>query len=88
MRVLMYALVSRENATPLAVTALVLLTGKEPQSLYDSYQGIWLWGKEIKVSHQLEAVLKKMLAYQPNGRYQRADQVLKQLPSQLATHHL
>jgi serine/threonine-protein kinase len=27
----------------LAVTALVLLTGQEPQALYDSYKGIWLW---------------------------------------------
>jgi serine/threonine protein kinase len=70
----------------LAVTALVLLTGKEPQSLYDTYQGIWLWGKEIKVSPQLEVVLKKMLAYKPNARYQRADQVLKQLPSQVVTY--
>lgn len=49
----------------LAVTALVLLTGKEPQKLYDSYQGIWYWGKEINVSIQLETLLKKMLAYKP-----------------------
>ncbi len=65
----------------LAVTVLVLLTGKEPQKLYDSYQGIWGWGKEIRVSPQLEAVLKKMLAYKPSDRYQRADQILKDLPS-------
>ncbi|MBD2356768.1 serine/threonine protein kinase [Tolypothrix sp. FACHB-123] len=69
----------------LAVTALVLLTGKEPQGLYDSYQGIWLWGKEIQVSPKLETVLKKMLAYQPNSRYQNANQVLKDLPSKVAT---
>ncbi len=61
----------------LAVTALVLLTGKDPQSLYDSYQGTWRWGKEIKVNLKLEAVLKKMLAYKPSDRYQKADQVLK-----------
>ncbi|BDI14667.1 hypothetical protein ANSO36C_04690 [Nostoc cf. commune SO-36] len=65
----------------LAVTALVLLTGKEPQKLYDSYQGIWGWGKEIRVSPQLEAVLKKMLAYKPSDRYQRAEQILRDLPS-------
>ncbi|MEH1766628.1 MAG: serine/threonine-protein kinase [Nostoc sp.] len=69
----------------LAVTALVLLTGKEPQKLYDSYQGIWGWGKEIQVSPQLEAVLKKMLAYKPSDRYQRAEQILKDLPSPTAT---
>jgi serine/threonine-protein kinase len=65
----------------LAVTALVLLTGKEPQKLYDSYQGNWYWGKEIKVNPKLEAVLKKMLAYKPSDRYQNANQVLKDLKS-------
>ncbi|MBW4559437.1 MAG: serine/threonine protein kinase [Trichormus sp. ATA11-4-KO1] len=69
----------------LAVTALVLLTGKEPQKLYDSYQGIWYWGKEINVSIQLETVLKKMLAYKPSDRYERAEQILKDLPSSMAT---
>jgi len=65
----------------LAVTALVLLTGKEPQDLYDGYQASWRWGQEIKVSSTLEAVLKKMLAYKPSDRYQKADQVLKDLQS-------
>ncbi|MBD2520269.1 protein kinase [Nostoc sp. FACHB-973] len=69
----------------LAVTALVLLTGQEPQKLYDSYQGIWYWGKQIQVSPKLESVLKKMLAYKPSDRYQRAEQVLKDLPSPNAT---
>ncbi|MBN3890526.1 MAG: serine/threonine protein kinase [Nostoc sp. JL31] len=69
----------------LAVTTLVLLTGKEPQKLYDSYQGIWGWGKEIQVSPKLEAVLKKMLAYRPSDRYQRAEQILRDLPSPTAT---
>jgi serine/threonine protein kinase len=69
----------------LAVTALVLLTGQEPQKLYDSYQGIWGWGKQIQVSPKLEAVLKKMLAYKPSDRYQRAEQILKDLPSSTAT---
>lgn len=69
----------------LAVTTLVLLTGKEPQKLYDSYQGIWGWGKEIQVSPKLEALLKKMLAYRPSDRYQRAEQILRDLPSPTAT---
>ncbi|MBN4001302.1 serine/threonine-protein kinase [Nostoc sp. LPT] len=69
----------------LAVTILVLLTGEEPQKLYDSYQGIWGWGKQIQVSPQLEAVLKKMLAYRPSDRYQRAEQILRDLPSPTAT---
>ncbi|MBD0386451.1 MAG: serine/threonine protein kinase [Nostoc sp. C3-bin3] len=69
----------------LAVTSLVLITGQEPQKLYDSYQGIWGWGNEIRVSPQLEAVLKRMLAYKPSDRYQRAEQILKDLPSPTAT---
>jgi len=63
----------------LAVSALVLLTGKEPQKLYDNYQGNWRWGEEIKVNSHLEGVLKKMLAYKPSDRYQKADEVLKAL---------
>lgn len=67
----------------LAVTALVLLTGKEPQDLYDIYQGNWRWGQEIQVSSQLQAVLQKMLAHKPSDRFSSADEVLQALPSQL-----
>jgi serine/threonine protein kinase len=63
----------------LAVSALVLLTGKEPQNLYDSFQGGWRWGTEIKVSQGLEKILKKMVAYKPSDRYQNAEQVIKDL---------
>lgn len=62
----------------LAVTALVLLTAKEPQDLYDSYQASWRWS-EIKVSPQLQAVLQKMLAYQPGDRFSQAEEVLQAL---------
>ena len=62
----------------LAVTALVLVTAKEPQKLYDSYQGNWRWG-EIKISPQLASILKKMLSYKPSDRYPLAEQVLKDL---------
>lgn len=70
----------------LAVTALVLVTGKEPNLLYDSYNGSWYWGKEIKVSPKLEGILKKMLAYKPSDRYQTADQILKDLPATNSSH--
>jgi serine/threonine protein kinase len=63
----------------LAVSALVLLTGKEPQNLYDSYQGTWRWGTDIKVSQGFENILKKMVAHKPSDRYQTAEQVLKDL---------
>ncbi len=64
----------------MAVTALVLLTGKEPQELYDSYQGVWRWG-EIHLSPELEGIFKKLLAYKPSDRYQSADQVIQALSS-------
>jgi serine/threonine protein kinase len=63
----------------LAVTALVLITGKEPEALYDGYKGTWRWGKEIKVSAKLEKVLKKMLADKPSNRYSSALEVAKAL---------
>ncbi len=66
----------------LAVTVLVLLTGKEPQHLYDVYKASWLWDKEIKVSPQLKVVLQKMLAHRPSDRFSSADEVLQALPSQ------
>lgn len=62
----------------LAVTALVLVAGKEPQTLYDSYQGNWRWG-EIKISPKFASVLKKMLSYKPSDRYPLASEVLKDL---------
>ena len=71
----------------LAVTALVLLTGKQPQELYDSHQATWHWRRETKVSSQLEAVLQKMLAHKPENRYQVAAAVLQdlQLPTPTAS---
>lgn len=65
----------------LAVTALVLYTGKEPQHLYDSYQGKWRWEQEIKLSSQLKSVLQKMLSHQPSDRFPTAEAVLQALPS-------
>lgn len=65
----------------LAVTCLVLLTGREPQELYDSFQGTWRWGSQIKVSQNLEVVFKKMLAYKPSDRYLNAEAVIKDLQS-------
>ena len=56
------------------------------KKLYDSYQGKWLWGKEIKVSPNLEAVLKKMVAFKPSERYQNAEQVLRDLKSNTTTN--
>ncbi len=59
----------------LAVTAIVLLTGKQPDELYDSHAGKWNWESYAKVSLGLSKVLNTMLAYKPCDRYQSADRV-------------
>jgi serine/threonine protein kinase len=58
----------------LAVTAMVLLTGKYPDELYDSRQGQWDWN-QATVSSGLKRILTKMLAERPCDRYQSAEQV-------------
>lgn len=58
----------------LAATSVVLLTGKQPDQLYDSYQGKWNWN-QIEASPHLKRVLKKMLADRPCDRFQSVDQV-------------
>ena len=63
----------------LAATAIVLLTGKQPDELYDSHQGEWDWESQAKVSPGLRRVLNKMLAYQPRDRYQSAVKVYQAL---------
>lgn len=56
----------------LAVTVLVLLSGKPPSDLYDSHRQQWDWS-QIKVGLGLKKVLSKMLAPRPCDRYQSAD---------------
>ncbi|MGL5831684.1 MAG: protein kinase domain-containing protein [Waterburya sp.] len=58
----------------LAATAVVLLTGKQPDKLYDSYQGEWKW-QQIEVSSHLKRVLQKMLADRPCDRYESVAEV-------------
>ncbi|NJO96140.1 MAG: serine/threonine protein kinase [Pleurocapsa sp. CRU_1_2] len=58
----------------LAATSVVLLTGKQPDQLYDSYQGKWDWN-QIDVSPHFKKVLKKMLAERPCDRFKSVDQV-------------
>lgn len=63
----------------LAVTALVLLTGKKPQKLYDVNQKTWDWRSHITVSQNLGTVLDRMLADRSGDRYQSAKEVREAL---------
>ncbi|MDZ8235620.1 MAG: serine/threonine-protein kinase [Nostoc sp. ChiQUE01a] len=65
----------------LAATMLVLLTGKLPQELIDSYNLTWQWRREVSLSPLLGQVLDKMLAARPGDRYQSVRQVLEALNS-------
>lgn len=63
----------------LAVTVLVLLTGKEPKALYDGSKGTWRWRQLVSVSPTLGKMFDKMLAYRPGDRYQSVQEVLQVL---------
>lgn len=63
----------------LAVTILVLLTGKNPQALIDERTLSWQWEKEVNVSPNLAALLNKMLQPNMSDRYQNARQVWQAL---------
>jgi serine/threonine-protein kinase len=59
----------------LAVTAIVLLTGREPGRLYDPDQRVWHWQAWAKVSREFAEVLCRMLSDRPSDRYPSAEQV-------------
>lgn len=63
----------------LAVTALVLMTGKSPQQLINLETMEWNWQQYLNLSPILTSILNRMLANQPVERFQSADQVLQQL---------
>jgi serine/threonine-protein kinase len=66
----------------LAATAIVLLTGKQPDDLYDSHTGTWRWEEHAQVRPSLRKMLNKMLAYHPRDRYQSATKVRQVLEAE------
>jgi serine/threonine protein kinase len=68
----------------LAVTALVLLTGRSPTELFDSHSMEWQWHNYVKLSDELESIFHQMLAEKPKERYQSAKEVLAILPESLS----
>ena len=63
----------------LAVTALVLLTGEPPQSLYDAYSKRWYWQDYVPLSPRLNKILERMLAPRMGDRYSSASAVMTAL---------
>lgn len=61
----------------LAVTGLVLLTGREPQELFDDEKLTWHWEELVQppVSPVLVKVLNRMLSLRPGDRYSTATEV-------------
>jgi serine/threonine-protein kinase len=63
----------------LAVTALVLLTGQEPNILMDPHNLTFTWRKYAQVSQPFGQALDQMLASRPGDRFATARQVLQVL---------
>ncbi|WP_399370777.1 protein kinase domain-containing protein [Thermosynechococcus sp. HN-54] len=63
----------------LAVTCIILLTGKDPSELFDAYNNRWHWHSYAQVSPKLQAILDRMLQPAPSDRYQSAAEVLADL---------
>lgn len=62
----------------LAVTTIVLLTGKEPSALFEGNQMNWEWRKWTPISDGFANVLQRMLD-RPQDRYQSAIEVDRDL---------
>jgi serine/threonine-protein kinase len=65
----------------LGVTAIVLLTGQEPNTLTDRQSLEWCWQSYVQVSDRLTHILNKMLSEKPKDRYQSAAEVMTALGS-------
>ncbi|MEH2379064.1 MAG: serine/threonine-protein kinase [Nostoc sp.] len=65
----------------LAVSAIVLLTGKEPRDLFDENQLTWNWQRWVRVNPRFALVLNRMLNHIPSDRYQSATDVSQALQS-------
>ncbi|UBF27709.1 protein kinase [Kovacikia minuta CCNUW1] len=63
----------------LAVTAVVLLTGREPQELLDDGTMTWYWQRWVRVDPGFAQIINRMLSYRPGDRYQSAIEVLQSM---------
>lgn len=63
----------------LGMTTLVLLTGKDPEALYDDRRDRWVWPQQVELSTTLTQVLTRLVAHDPGDRYPSAGQALAAL---------
>jgi len=63
----------------LAVTAIVLLSGREPQDIFDDVNLTWYWHQYADVSPSLAQVLDKATSYRPGDRYQSVSEMAQAL---------
>jgi serine/threonine protein kinase len=70
----------------LAVTAIVLLTGKEPSALFQGDRINWDWRKWTEIDDGFANILGRMLSPQPNDRYQSAIEAEQDLNSLNIAH--
>jgi serine/threonine protein kinase len=68
-----------EDLYSLAVTAIILLTGKDINSLFNQQTRMWEWDNWVIVSDQLSFVLNKMLSIQPMERFSSTEATLNAL---------
>ncbi|WP_310483138.1 serine/threonine-protein kinase [Chamaesiphon sp. VAR_48_metabat_403] len=66
----------------LAVTVVVMMTGRKPESLIDKSTMTWKWHQWVPtLSPWFSKILNKMLSRVPNSRYQSANEVAQALRS-------
>ncbi len=64
----------------LAVTVVVMMTGRKPESLIDKATMTWKWQQLLPtISPWFAKVLMRMMSYRPNNRYQSAKEVIQAL---------
>ena len=63
----------------LAVTAIVLLTGKEASELFDENQLSWTWQRWLRVNPVFAQIINRMLSHAPGDRFQTAAEVSQAL---------
>jgi serine/threonine protein kinase len=66
----------------LAVTTVVMMTGRKPESLIDKATMNWKWQQWLpNISPWFAKVLMRMMSYRPSNRYQSAREVAQALRS-------